>query len=831
MGRSSTLEVVITAKDRLSKVLGKTEKNLTRLGKSGTHLGKTFQRSTAHLTKLKGRLSDVDREIHTLQGRRLRLEDDFRSGAISAEKFKHKLSLIDRKEAALNSRKLRLSRDLDRSSAEAAKLERHLRAVERRTKAINALNRFDVSAHKIGGSLQRTGLKTMGAGVAAGMGIGKLVGSYEDVARAKGEIASLGIDKRGIAIVAREGRKYSNKYAGTTQADFIRASYDIKSGIASLTDSGVAEMTRYAAITGAATKSNTAQMTKLFALGHGIFRTQFKSDTDFGQKFSAAISGAVKAFRTDGNDLVSGLSTLGAVATKSGYSLQEQLSVLGVSKGAFNTASEAATSYRAFINGAGKAQKELGLKFTDAKGHLLGMPKILEKIKHKYKDLSKKSVQDKLKKAFGSDEAIKLIMALIDKTDDLKRARDDLNTKMDRGIAVSEEMAQKMQQGKELEIARQQAANLASTLGGFLAPSVIKIADKMGQAAIALQRWIDHNKETAHWLGKVVTYGTLGAVALGGTALAAGTLLKATKLVTSPLRGLTRFLGGTAKAAGKTSGTLCDIGGCAAGSSKELTQLGGTVKKTRGIFAGGLTLSVALIGGAAVVAGLRKIAKDSKKLIDNKHSITPTKQNTQKLRQKEKDLKNIIAASEGTYWGHLKEGIVSLGKHFYYSGLQGIDSKEEIKAQKKLLRRTQRNLTISTTMGAYKPPIVREDPVYTPEQIAKAKAYSDLMHSLHPSPNDLSNLGGANLKTAAGAGTDIRGALSGALQPLTGTLKSQYGALQSTVSALANRPEQHTYHVSVVVNNAKSDQDVEAAVNRALRNSHAQKQERTLNDL
>ena len=181
--------------------------------------------------------------------------------------------------------------------------------------------------------------------------LAKPVSAFQEVERAKGELASLDIGEIGLSKIGREATKFSNQFAGTTKAQFISAAYDIKSGISSLSDEGVAKFTSLAAMTASATKSTSDEMTKLFALGYGIYRDQFKTDFDFGEKFSGAISTAVQAFRTDGSDLVSGLSTLGAVATKNGVSLAEQLAVLGVSKSAFKSASEAATSYRAFIKG------------------------------------------------------------------------------------------------------------------------------------------------------------------------------------------------------------------------------------------------------------------------------------------------------------------------------------------------------------------------------------------------------------------------------------------------------------------------------------------------
>lgn len=84
---------------------------------------------------------------------------------------------------------------------------------------------------------------------------------------AKGDELYLGV--KDLKAVEDAAKSFSNTWAGTSKADFITASYDIKSGIASLTDEGVAQFTQLAALTGKATKSTTEEMGSLFATGYG----------------------------------------------------------------------------------------------------------------------------------------------------------------------------------------------------------------------------------------------------------------------------------------------------------------------------------------------------------------------------------------------------------------------------------------------------------------------------------------------------------------------------------------------------------------------------------
>ncbi|MDD2895548.1 MAG: phage tail tape measure protein [Aliarcobacter sp.] len=350
------------------------------------------------------------------------------------------------------------------------------------------------------------------------------------VEQAQGEISSLGINEAGIQKITKAGREFSNQFAGTTTSDFIKASYDIKSGIASLSDEGVAKFTSLAAMTATATKASTSEMTKLFALGYGIYRDQFKSDFDFGEKFSAAISTSVMAFRTDGVDLSTGLSTLGAVATKFGVSLSEQLSIIGNAKGAFNSATEAATSYRAFLMNVGKAQEKLGVQMTDSQGKMLPMSQILESLKDKFGDLEKVENMDKLKEAFGSDEAVKIVTALIDKTKDLTASQKQINDEMEKGTSITKQMADAMQRGKGFELLGQQIGNLGASIGKIFMPAATLLASGIGVMVNGVDGFINTFPVLSSVIGGVAM-GFFGLVAVIKIATITKTLFQMATIV------------------------------------------------------------------------------------------------------------------------------------------------------------------------------------------------------------------------------------------------------------------------------------------------------------
>ncbi len=361
-------------------------------------------------------------------------------------------------------------------------------------------------------------LSTASAGIGKRLaaGLGQHYEAFSDVAQKQGDLMSLDVDTKGMEAITKKGLAFSNTWSGVITKDFVGAAYDIKSGISSLTDDGVGEMTRYALLTGKATKSNSETMSKSFALGYGIFRSEFKDDFDFGQKFSASLAATVQLFRTDGEDLARGISNLGATAQKFGVSLAEELAVLGMSKSAFDSAAEGATSYKAFLMAATKAQKGLGLSFVDPKGKLLPMVKILEKIKKKYGDIDAKEIGE-LKKEFGSDEAVKIIMALIDKTDELRESQKKLNDAQRKGLDYTKEMAKAREFGQEAKLLGDQINSLSITFGKALAPSMGWVTKEFGSLVTKITVFVTEHEEMA---SVVAT----GLVALAGTATVLGTL-------------------------------------------------------------------------------------------------------------------------------------------------------------------------------------------------------------------------------------------------------------------------------------------------------------------
>ena len=316
-------------------------------------------------------------------------------------------------------------------------------------------------------------------------------------------------------------RNFSDQWSGTTKADFISAAYDIKSGISSLSDEGVAEFTALAALTAKATKSTASEMTSLFATGYGIYKGYYDDLTDiqFGEMFSAGIAESVRAFKTSGTGMAQGIQSLGASATTANVPLEEQLAILGMLQATMGGA-EAGTKYKAFLRSAAKGGEALGLSFLDANNQLLSMPEILEQLRGKFGETMDAAEKMELQKAFGDTEAVALIDLLYSKTGDLQDNILNLYDAMGQGTGVAQDMASAIQETEPERFARlqQRIHNVTESIGNSLLPTVNDLMGKGEQVLTKVASWIEENKE----LVKIIM---LIVLAIGGFLTVAGTVI------------------------------------------------------------------------------------------------------------------------------------------------------------------------------------------------------------------------------------------------------------------------------------------------------------------
>ncbi len=416
------------------------------------------------------------------------------------------------------------------------KLTAPLRDVETRiAKASERMNRRLHLSMKLAG----------GGAAAAGIayGAGRLVSSFTDsireVERAKGELATLGV--RDLDAVVQRGYEMQTQLAGITADAFVRASYDIKSGISSLTDQGVADMTASAMLVAKATKGQAEQMTSLFATSYGIFKDQYAamSDADFGSMFGAALSASVQQFKTDGAAMQQAIESAGAGAVNLGMQMTEQLTLLGMMQQQMS-AGEAGTALKAFSANAAKAHEAFGkmrvsvdhpvrVRILDERGQLRAMPDILADLKARYGETLDAFEAAEIQKAFGTEEAMKMINALYGQEAAVRANAEALGNAADQGAAFTEQMARAADSNWDaaMVLLSQKMDVLHQKIGERLLPVVERLLPVIDVFMVKAFDWIDANPELVTGIGAVVA--GLGAMAaiiapilIGASALVSG---------------------------------------------------------------------------------------------------------------------------------------------------------------------------------------------------------------------------------------------------------------------------------------------------------------------
>ena len=369
------------------------------------------------------------------------------------------------------------------------------------------------------------GTMMIGAGLATLAVPAALVASTAATQKALGELASLGVqDLRAIEDAAES---FTNQWAGTSKAEFIGATYDVKSALSQLSDEAVGVFTSMAALTAKATKASTQEMVGTFTTGYGIFRPLMADMTDmqWASAFSGAMAQTVASFKTNGQQMAEAIKNIGAVAASANVPLQEQLAVLGQLQTTMPGA-EAGTLYKAFMMKAAEAGDELGLSFTDSTGRLRAVTAILQEIRALYPDLSQAAAQVELKKAFGSDEALKFVLQMSTGMEALEGSIQNIEKAMRNGAAVTQEMARAMNLdiGARLALLRQQVANLFEILGRTLLPVVTPLVGALSQMVVFVQN-------VARAIPGLIRTALLLAGALGGVLVIAGAVMSAIGLI------------------------------------------------------------------------------------------------------------------------------------------------------------------------------------------------------------------------------------------------------------------------------------------------------------
>ena len=399
------------------------------------------------------------------------------------------------------------------------------------TRVETAMNSLDASVAVASERMSRNmdavqkGTMMIGAGLAMMAVPAALVASTVATQKALAEMSSLG--KMDLRTLEDAAESFSNTWAGSTKAQFITAAYDVKSALANLSDEAVGTFSAMAALTGKATKATTQEMVETFTTAYGIFKPMMKdfSDVEWAKVFSGALAQTVAAFKTTGPQMAEAIKNVGATASASLIPLEEQMAILGQLQTTM-PGSEAGTLYKAFIMKVAEAGDELKLSFIDSSGRIKGILPILEELKGKFPDLSQAAAQVQIKKAFGSDEAVKFVLQMSQGMDALKGNIDGIAGAMKTGTAVTLEMAKAMNMdiGSQLTLVKQQLFNLFEILGRTLLPVVIPLIQGVQRLIVFFQKL---SRAVPFLTGTVLTLSlALGTVLviIGAVVAAAGTI-------------------------------------------------------------------------------------------------------------------------------------------------------------------------------------------------------------------------------------------------------------------------------------------------------------------
>ncbi|MFA0810852.1 phage tail tape measure protein [Microbulbifer epialgicus] len=381
-------------------------------------------------------------------------------------------------------------------------------------KASGPINKIDAQMEKLSSRATKGGAM-LGAAAAGGWALQRslsgLLGPSIEMNRALGEVRSLDVHGEALDKLQRTAIASSIQY-GTSAADFVRASYDIQSAISGLEGGELAKFTEASAILAQGTKADVGTITHYMGTMYGIFQKDAKrlGNAKWVELVAGQTATAVQMFKTNGAEMAAAYSTLGAEGQSHGIQMAEQMAILGQLQ-ATMSGSEAGTKYKSFLQGVGKAQGQLGLKFTDSQGRMLPMLDILGKLQGTLDGLGSVEQGQLLMKAFGRKEAVALIQQLM------------LDTK---GLANN---IQALDNVKGMEKARRMAAEIADpfdrwresskavrmVIGNSLLPIITPLVEKFIEGNDTLVDW---SYKFPH-LTKAIGITTLVIAGLIGTVL------------------------------------------------------------------------------------------------------------------------------------------------------------------------------------------------------------------------------------------------------------------------------------------------------------------------
>ena len=352
--------------------------------------------------------------------------------------------------------------------------------------------------------------------VAAGATLKAALDTAIDFNRALNEVKATGMGESGLKKVTSFALDFSSQF-GLAAKDVVGSVNEIARAIDGLTDDEMIAFSESANILAKATGSNTKEMGSYITTMSNIFKDEMNAmgKSDWVRMMGGQATLTANMFKSSGESLSQAFSNLGSKAHNAGITMAEQFAVLGNVQGIMD-GGKSGTAYKSFLENAldsKKMQKKLGMTFVDAKGDLMPIVDILNKIKKQFGNLGKAELEHKLGDAFGVGGT--LAGLLLDKTTKIKEQIFTIGKIKGLEEAYSGSKVTTDSWMRLSAILQNIRIAIGSKVLAKLEPIMNKIAD-MGQE---FTKWLDTYQNIARWIGYVV-----GAL-LGFTGLTAALTL------------------------------------------------------------------------------------------------------------------------------------------------------------------------------------------------------------------------------------------------------------------------------------------------------------------
>lgn len=244
------------------------------------------------------------------------------------------------------------------------------------------------------------------------------------------------------------------------------------------------------------------------------------------------LTGAANVSAFGVEDMTQGMASGGIAAKTFGISMEDTTTALAaLSKGGFQSGSDAGTSFKAMLTGlaapmgaGADAIEDLGINVRDAGGNMLPVSGIIEELQDKLGDLGKEDRDEAMARIFGTDgmraasalmgltgEEFEAMSATMESTDAASIAAkriDNLSGSMD-AMGGAIETAQ-IRLGQKLTPAIRGAVDIAAELIPILAGGLFTAMDKIGEVATDVGdafQFVNDKLDMGEKLGDVVAAG------------------------------------------------------------------------------------------------------------------------------------------------------------------------------------------------------------------------------------------------------------------------------------------------------------------------------------